>query len=582
MDIYGFKFTFIFQLFMRFLLLLFILFFKISFALTYQENLKEKSLKEILALFFKQETDVKTMQNCAEELLRRGKKNNNYNDTAYGYFFLERMNIGEKALSYNDSVYKYFSKTNNNDFLMSTLLDRANILNFDLNKKIDALNLYLEVYNNYNNNDDFLRIDALQKIATIKSEDLGEFQESIKLFKKIAQYYKENLNNQKFDGKEKYYWSLFTIASNYKDLHKLDSATYYNKLGYQLTKINNYECNNGLFILNQAAVETDKNNFYRSIDSINNVIPILKKCKLKGNLAAAYFYKAKNYQGLKKTILAVENYKIVDSLFSDSKILNPKFLGGYKYLINYYKNKNDLKNQLLFINKYLSIDSILQNKNNNYRDILKDKYEIPQLLFEKQKIIISLNKKSLSLKLYLIISISLILFLILILFYQYKKQILNKKRFNKIIEDLNIDKKNINTKENDLDEKNRIIGMPIEVFDNIAEKLTLFEKQTKYIETSLTLEKLSSIFETNSKYLSKVVNIKYQKTFPNYLNELRINYIIKELNTNKTLRNYTINAISKEAGFNNADSFSAAFSKITGMKPSFFIKELNKIKNKNN
>ena len=37
-----------------------------------------------------------------------------------------------------------------------------------------------------------------------------------------------------------------------------------------------------------------------------------------------------------------------------------------------------------------------------------------------------------------------------------------------------------------------------------------------------------------------------------------------------------VQAIAKESGFNNTESFSKAFYKKTGIKPSYFIRELNK------
>ena len=562
---------------MKYIILLsFFFIFQLFHAQINEVDLKKKNLKEIVSIYFDPKTDTIIMKNCANELLSRGKNNKDYNEIAYGYMLMQKMHYGQIALRYNDSCYKYFSKTGNNDFIMGSLLERANILNYDLNKKVEALNLYLKIYNNPKNNKEFLNIDVLEKIATIKSEDLGKFEESIKLYKKVSNYYRKSSETKKFDAKAKYYWSLFTIASNYKDLNILDSSSYYNKLGYKLSKENNYSCYNCLFTLNQAAVDVLDKKFLISLDSINKSIPLLKACRMNGNLAAAYYYKAKNYEGLNNQFLAVENYKKMDSLFADPNILNPKFNNGYKYLINYYKKKKDLENQLIYINKFVTIDSILQSKNNHYKDLLKDKYEIPQLLAEKQKIINSLDKKSSSLKTYLTVTFLIIFLLIIISNFQYYKARKLKTRFENLINELNSENSNNQNKSRN----NSInLGIPVEVFENIVEKLKVFEKEKKFLDSNLTLEKLSSNFESNSKYLSKVVNIAYEKTFPNYLNELRINYIIKELNTNRILRNYTISALSKEAGFNNSDSFSAAFAKITGMKPSFFIKELNKIKN---
>ncbi|MBG6111996.1 AraC-like DNA-binding protein [Flavobacterium sp. CG_9.10] len=59
-----------------------------------------------------------------------------------------------------------------------------------------------------------------------------------------------------------------------------------------------------------------------------------------------------------------------------------------------------------------------------------------------------------------------------------------------------------------------------------------------------------------------------------YINDLRIDYALSKLQKNNKLRNYTVQALAQEFGFNGAESFSAAFYKKTGIKPTYFIKEL--------
>jgi AraC-like DNA-binding protein len=90
---------------------------------------------------------------------------------------------------------------------------------------------------------------------------------------------------------------------------------------------------------------------------------------------------------------------------------------------------------------------------------------------------------------------------------------------------------------------------------------------------------LSEDFETNSKYLSKIVNVYKNKTFINYINDLRIDYAVINLQESKTARKYTLQALAFEYGFNTTESFSKAFSKKTGLKPSYFIIELQSKKN---
>ena len=112
---------------------------------------------------------------------------------------------------------------------------------------------------------------------------------------------------------------------------------------------------------------------------------------------------------------------------------------------------------------------------------------------------------------------------------------------------------------------------------DITEKLKKFEKDKLYKNQSLSIQYLANEFSTNTKYLSLVINETKNKSFINYVNDLRIDNVIEELKQNKNLRKYTIAALAEEAGFNTAESFSNAFYKRTGIKPSFFVKELNSI-----
>ncbi len=86
---------------------------------------------------------------------------------------------------------------------------------------------------------------------------------------------------------------------------------------------------------------------------------------------------------------------------------------------------------------------------------------------------------------------------------------------------------------------------------------------------------LAKEINTNSTYLSKVINMTKETSFVHYLNDLRVDFAINKLSSNKQFRMYTIKAIAESVGFNTAQSFSNAFSKKTGIYPSYFIKQLN-------
>lgn len=112
------------------------------------------------------------------------------------------------------------------------------------------------------------------------------------------------------------------------------------------------------------------------------------------------------------------------------------------------------------------------------------------------------------------------------------------------------------------------------IVSNIIEKINFFEQEKMYLKHSITLIDMAKAINTNSTYLSKVINNVKQKNFANYINDLRVEYAIEQLNSNEKYRRYSILAIAQEVGFNNYKSFSRAFVKNTGKKVSLFIKEI--------
>jgi AraC-like DNA-binding protein len=115
-----------------------------------------------------------------------------------------------------------------------------------------------------------------------------------------------------------------------------------------------------------------------------------------------------------------------------------------------------------------------------------------------------------------------------------------------------------------------------ETLQGILEKLQKFEQRKNFLQPNLTLNKLALQLKTNSRYLSTTINEIKGKNFTNYLNELKINYIIQHLKEEPKYRSYTIEAIAELAGYNTRQSFSKAFYDQTGIRPSYFLKEIQK------
>ena len=152
-------------------------------------------------------------------------------------------------------------------------------------------------------------------------------------------------------------------------------------------------------------------------------------------------------------------------------------------------------------------------------------------------------------------------------------RVLNERKY--IRKHFNSKNKSFNKK---IEQKEIIISndlnIPKEIIERVLSELELFENRQEYTSKKITLNSLSKKLKTNTNYLSKIINQYKSTSFSNYLNVLRINNIIYQLEKNTTIRKFTIKAIANEAGFNTSDSFSKVFFKIKGVKPSDYIRKL--------
>ena len=101
---------------------------------------------------------------------------------------------------------------------------------------------------------------------------------------------------------------------------------------------------------------------------------------------------------------------------------------------------------------------------------------------------------------------------------------------------------------------------------------TVMEDVSIISNSNFNLSMLAEMVESNTKYVSWIINETYHKNFKTLLNEYRIREACKRLYDKKHYGNMTIQAIYEELGYNSAASFIQAFKKVNGMTPSVYQK----------
>ena len=155
-----------------------------------------------------------------------------------------------------------------------------------------------------------------------------------------------------------------------------------------------------------------------------------------------------------------------------------------------------------------------------------------------------------------------------------------KKKYFVLIRDLekNKDLNNYTPAANYQSENNKIIKANISSDKEkaILKKISKFEASEKFLRKNLTITYLSSLFDTNPKYLSQIIREHKGLNFNSYINQLRINYISNKLYNSLLYREYKISYLAEECGYTYQQVFINAFRKETGMTPSYFINLLKK------
>ena len=239
---------------------------------------------------------------------------------------------------------------------------------------------------------------------------------------------------------------------------------------------------------------------------------------------------------------------------------------------------------LMQVNRDLAINYLATNQKNQhkvYNDeflVLNTQVELNEqnaintvfnMLSKYEDIKIEQAENKYTNALYILLSGGLIVFVVGLLIVLKSEG--RKKRLKEIINYLEVSRTNfIKSKPNKKTTNKRIV-IPEETEQAILSKLKRFENSQKFLNKDMSLAVLAGKFETNTKYLSEIINKHYNDNFNTFINKLRINYIIEKLKNDPNYMNYKISFLAEESGFSSHSSFATVFKAIIGMSPATFI-----------
>ena len=285
--------------------------------------------------------------------------------------------------------------------------------------------------------------------------------------------------------------------------------------------------------------------------------------------------KGYNYMGIGDIEMRRENYDAAFKYFSMAESYANKSdnfdlkLGSYKYLASYYKETGNPTKFNSYTESYLELDKI-------HSDFT---LSISNQLIREFSIQSKRNTKSLA-----ALQVFSIFILVVLTIFIFVNRTKRRKEGNTVLKEIFsidqpiapvIDNQSLIIKEvTEVPKKQNL--MPAESEERLLRKLKKMEDGNFFLNKDISLSALAVKLNTNQKYVSYLINSHKEKDFNNYINELRIKYIMNKLRNEEVYLNYKIAFLAEESGFSSHSKFTAVFKNVTGHSPSIFIEQLKK------
>lgn len=509
----------------------------------------------------------------AYALLNKAKSEKNWKEIVNGYQNLLHLSPQSIRIVYADSMICASKKSNDNELIGSSYLSKG-IVYFAQRVQQKAMDNYL-IANSYisKTTNQYLIHKVKYSIAQTKFY-IGFYDEAASLLQECVEYYKN-------EDPRPYLNSLHSLGLCHNKLGNYGRCSEINTLGISECKRLNIEEMTHYFVHSEGINDYFKKNYGASIQNIASSIEAIKENNDAANEEIGYFYIGKSYWSLHRKEQAIPYFQLVDKIFNEKKILRPDLREAFELMITYYKSKKDLGKQLYYIDQLLKADTLLTETNRYIIGKIHKQYDTRELLLEKERIKTeneNMTAELISQKYYhwIFASIILLLFIaVLAVTYHYQKiRKKYKKNYQLHIEVQQTAKDKVKT----TTEKVQVKNINPETAALLLKHIENFEKDKKFLDKDWNLSSLSSAFDTNPNYVSIMLENFRIKGINEYINGLRIDYIINLLQTESKFKNYTYEALAKEAGFSTTERFKKAFLAKMGFSPSYFIDQLKKRK----
>lgn len=495
--------------------------------------------------------------------IQKAKSEENPLEMASGYYYRTIIEESDLAITYSDSIILATVDSDHSKYPTFGYILKA-IIYFDLGDYETSMHNYLTAYNlaveKKNYEDQLTCSMAIAAIRNINGQPHAAadiYIRSLKLLEKEEDYE----NSQYRD----YMLLMYNLSLAHLRLSQLDSARYYIDKGIRKSVSINDTLEYRDFVLVGAQLDYYDGNYQKAKDTL-----IKYTNQLNGNSKAIkFYYLGKIAQNSGNHPMAITYFQKIDSIVDVTKKPFDEIKDVYQQLIMHYGLQDDQQREIESIEKLIFFDSLMTKDHKGVIMQATMAYDIPYLKLQKKKAEEQLKVKST----WIIILGAMAGLIAFIGSYFYIRVRKTKKKVKELMDGIK-----------PIRSSSRKVGkhpesVPEDIRNELLMKLETFEKSDHYLRKELDMAQLAQEMDTNTSYLSIIINHYKQMSFPKYIKDLKITTAIERLSKDPELLKYNYQGLAETFGFKTGESFSKAFHQKTGVYPSHLLKELRHRKN---
>jgi AraC-like DNA-binding protein len=424
-------------------------------------------------------------------------------------------------------------------------------------------------------------------IATINNE-IENYYLAIKSLRKSDKMIKDN--NFLFDEDEALVLksALFlNLGKNYEFLYKknkreknyLDSTLICYKKAIAYSKpsiVNKLKAQNNI-----AGLYLEQNRYDDAIKIYQNVLVECSENHLDNDFYAVSYNLGFSFYKKNKFDKALVYFDKVDSIFKNDKTKVDEYMKSKYFQSKIYEQFKDYEKASEYASLYLENLEKNELKHNEEKELINYIQSNQVLKKEMTELKDRYKLQIIGKKIAFCLVILFIGFLLYLIIKNYRSKKITEARFNLVLNEYSERVEELKKKNATLEQETQTLqvtpqGLSLdeEKEAEIVKKLKDIEEKKVFLNQDFTLQYVAKKIKTNTTYLSYIVNKNFGKSFSEYANELKINYVINEMISNPKYRKYSTQAIAESVGYKNATSFARSFNKKTGLSPVQFAQKL--------